>query len=124
MDTDKNLKREKANHDLARLRTYWRTASDHDAVRIVAAVRSINRRSGGRHASAADLSGRKFGRLTAVIDARGSRCIYWLCICLCGRRAAVRAYSLTTARATSCGCRQKEVAKVNIALANAGRGAK
>lgn len=122
MDTDKNLKRAKANHDLARLRDYWRTASDDDAVRIVAAVTSINRRN-SRTSSRAKLSGCLFGALMPIIDAGSDsgRNAVWLCSCSCGKRTAVSVTKLTARHTTSCGCRRAGAAKDNIAAANAGR---
>lgn len=54
--------------------------------------------------------GQKFGRLT-VLSYAGStknRQRKWTCVCDCGGSATVRTDGLTSGRAQSCGCRQKE----------------
>lgn len=56
-----------------------------------------------------DLTGRKFGRLTAVKDAgsrRGRR--LWLCRCDCGGTTKVVAGVLGIGKTKSCGCLNKE----------------
>lgn len=58
----------------------------------------------------ANLTGKKFGRLTALefvtTDKKG---VYWLCQCDCGTLATVKSTSLTTSNARSCGCLQREL---------------
>ena len=59
----------------------------------------------------ADLSGRKFGMLTAEYatekrDKRGS--VYWHCVCDCGNEVDVTAAGLVHGNYHSCGCLQKK----------------
>lgn len=54
-----------------------------------------------------DLSGRRFGRLVARRYQPPGK---WLCDCDCGRTATPTIANLQLGRATSCGCRQKELA--------------
>lgn len=54
-----------------------------------------------------DLSGRTFGRLTALSYAGKSR---WLCACSCGGETLVRADHLKSGNVVSCGCYSREVA--------------
>lgn len=59
---------------------------------------------------AVDLTGRTFGRLTAVsVSRRGNR-RYWACICTCGNRSAVSTDKLLSGHSQSCGCLQRVVA--------------
>ncbi len=67
-----------------------------------------------------DISGRRFGRLTAIRDSGriGSRRMrLWECKCDCGNIAFVERNSLTTGNTRSCGCLRHELALV--AMANA-----
>lgn len=52
-----------------------------------------------------DLTGRKFGRLTAI---RRHNDYYWLCNCECGKEKIFYIYSLLEGSALSCGCLTKE----------------
>lgn len=61
-----------------------------------------------------DLTGRRFGRLTALYpiekrDGRGS--VFWHCRCDCGNETDVMASGLVYGNYRSCGCRRKEVRK-------------
>lgn len=60
-----------------------------------------------------DLTGRIFGRLTALHPTRpeSSGSQYWLCSCSCGETKEVGSRSLLYAKTKSCGCLQKEKAK-------------
>jgi hypothetical protein len=49
-----------------------------------------------------DLSGRRFGQLTAKTYLGNRR---WLCVCDCGRETAVTNYALKDGTTKSCGCR-------------------
>lgn len=53
-----------------------------------------------------NLSGRKFGLLTAIepLSQRSNRRILWKCLCACGREHTTTAGSLTTGKVRSCGC--------------------
>ena len=57
-----------------------------------------------------DLTGRVFGRLTAlmevdpVIDSSGKKHLSWLCRCICGREVVVRDQNLKNKNTRSCGC--------------------
>lgn len=59
-----------------------------------------------------DLSGKTFGRLTALHptekrDSKGS--VFWKCKCACGNETEVSEDSLTSGNTVSCGCRKQEV---------------
>lgn len=57
-----------------------------------------------------DLTGRKFGRLTAIEFSHKERNrIYWKCRCDCGNEVTIRSDGLKTGHANSCGCYNKEV---------------
>ncbi len=61
-----------------------------------------------------NLTGEKFGRLTAIEptkrrDSKGS--VYWRCKCSCGNEKEVTEDSLTSGNIISCGCRRQEVKK-------------
>ena len=62
------------------------------------------------NASSKDLTGQRFGRLTALsrdkTDNWGTH--YWLCRCDCGVEKLVLGASLTRGATTSCGCLRKE----------------
>lgn len=65
-----------------------------------------------------DLTGQRFGKLTAVKmldkrDAWGS--VIWECSCDCGQRVEIRSRSLTSGNAKSCGCLNKQVAAEKMA---------
>ena len=52
-----------------------------------------------------DIIGKKFGKLTVVSFVETKRKhSFWNCSCKCGNEKVIRADSLTTGRATSCGC--------------------
>lgn len=52
-----------------------------------------------------DLTGRTFGRLTAVKSVEGQRSkAVWECLCACGKIKRVSYHSLTQGRTKSCGC--------------------
>ena len=59
-----------------------------------------------------DLTGQKFGRWTVLqrVPNHG-KAVYWLCECECGTRKEVKAAHLRSGASTSCGCRQKEIAR-------------
>lgn len=53
-----------------------------------------------------DLSGKKFGKLTAISRTRGKdkRRVYWICKCECGKETIVQAADLKSGHTRSCGC--------------------
>lgn len=55
---------------------------------------------------AVDISGRRFGRLTAIRRAENAKCgrSRWLCVCDCGAETVVQTNSLVSGHTTSCGC--------------------
>lgn len=61
-------------------------------------------------AKAKDLTGLKFGRLTAIEPAGRSKnkCIMWRCVCDCGNEVVVKSNSLNSGNTKSCGCLHKE----------------
>lgn len=63
-----------------------------------------------------DLTGQKFGRLTAVKkdETKKSRKAYWICLCECGNIKSVRSDSLQSGKIRSCGCLKKEQDKTNL----------
>lgn len=69
----------------------------------------IMRQFGGFMAIAIDLTGQKFGRLTAlaVVGKRGGKRV-WLCRCDCGTESRVAVNHLRSGASQSCGCRQRE----------------
>lgn len=67
---------------------------------------------------ARDLTGQRFGRLTAIkrvenyIYPNGYQEVQWLCKCDCGNKIVVRGKALTKKKKTqSCGCLQREVVR-------------
>ena len=57
---------------------------------------------------AKDLTGQKFGKLTAIacLGERTGGGLAWLCICECGKEVKAGSYNLTSGRVKSCGCGQ------------------
>ena len=53
-----------------------------------------------------DVTGRRFGRLTAIrrLDIKGRTSYKWLCQCDCGRTTQVSVANLTSGGVRSCGC--------------------
>lgn len=60
----------------------------------------LQRETAARLASI-DISAQRFGRLTAIRRAEGSR---WLCRCECGSEVVVTTNALTSGNTSSCGC--------------------
>ena len=59
-----------------------------------------------------DLTGRRFGRLVAVVcEGSDSSGATWRCRCDCGQERVANASSLSNGRTTSCGCLKRERAK-------------
>lgn len=62
----------------------------------------------------ADLTGKRFGKLTAIaevepyISPSGNKSPRWLCKCDCGNEVVVQHYSLLYGKTRSCGCLYKE----------------
>ena len=81
-------------------------------------VRTTSLRSGGTTScgcinNALDLTGQRFGQLTAVnaTDERRNRCVVWECKCDCGNTTYVSSMYLQSGVATSCGCKKKKTSK-------------
>lgn len=55
-----------------------------------------------------DLSGRRFGRWTAISGYVQGKTTFWTCRCDCGVEKGVAAYSLKCGDSKSCGCLNKE----------------
>ena len=65
---------------------------------------------GDRMAKMNNITGQKFGYLTAIkpVGRSSDRHIIWLCICKCGNATSVRSNFLIGGVTRSCGCFQKE----------------
>lgn len=71
-----------------------------------------------------DLRNQKFGRLLVLWDSKKrTKCghIVWLCKCSCGKQVKVISGNLRYGHTRSCGCLQKELAKIH-GKANLGHG--
>jgi len=55
-----------------------------------------------------DLTGQKFGRLTALERAENTTRTRWICICECGNKKTIFSSSLISGNTKSCGCFAKE----------------
>ena len=57
-----------------------------------------------------DLTGQRFGKLTALerLDEKSNRSYLWRCVCDCGNEVTVRANALTSGNTKSCGCAKRE----------------
>ena len=57
-----------------------------------------------------DLTGKRFGRLTAICPTteRSDRYYIWRCICDCGNEHKVSSHALTQSNTKSCGCLNRE----------------
>lgn len=73
--------------------------------------RSTSRKPTGR----IDISGQKYGRLTAIKFAETDKGGHskWLCVCECGTEKVVYGTSLKSGVTKSCGCLRVEVSKAN-----------
>ncbi len=56
-----------------------------------------------------DISGRRFGRWTAVSGRRYQRKTLWLCLCDCGNRSDIPLSNLIQGKSKSCGCLANEL---------------
>ena len=58
-----------------------------------------------------DLTGKKFGRLTAIhpVTKKGSRKRFWRCRCDCGNETVVEEFHLKSGHTKSCGCYRREL---------------
>lgn len=65
-----------------------------------------------------DLTGQRFGRLTATtIAPRTTRAVAWECVCDCGGRKTALGLNLIRGRTRSCGCLKAETSRATL-LAN------
>ena len=62
-----------------------------------------------------DLTGMRFGKLTAIAptEQRQSGSVVWECRCDCGKTAFVRSVYLTTGKTKSCGCNMNNLRVMN-----------
>lgn len=62
-----------------------------------------------------DITGKRFGRLTAIRctrrGAKGIGVTMWLCVCDCGKEKIIQSAHLVNGSSKSCGCLQREIAK-------------
>lgn len=66
----------------------------------------------GKHMKLNDLTGRRFGRWTAIETAKGAEArsyVRWFCVCDCGNTKYVARGSLLNGESQSCGCLRREV---------------
>ncbi len=68
-----------------------------------------------------DISGQKFHRLTTIKplgerDLKGGGCVFWECLCECGKTSKVRSTHLMRGLTKSCGCLQKEAVRKSASL--------
>lgn len=56
-----------------------------------------------------DISGKKFGRLTAIAPIFDGRRYNWLCVCDCGNECIKSGVSLRNGNVQSCGCLHSEI---------------
>ncbi len=56
-----------------------------------------------------DLTNMKFGRLTALTEAKRGKRVAWVCRCDCGGQAVVMSCNLRSGHTTSCGCLTREL---------------
>ncbi len=63
-----------------------------------------------------DLTGKTFGRLTAIrpVAKAGSRKRFWLCSCVCGKQTEVEESHLKSGHTKSCGCYRKDYARQRL----------
>ena len=76
------------------------------------------------HGNATDLTGEKFGRLTAIkpTKERKNGSVMWLCECECGNKTKVTSGRLSSGDTKSCGCyRPKTYKKENLVGKRFGR---
>ena len=96
-------------------RTYWRclcTACGQEK-EIVAAKLKRGQYSCGcrKDGLSLDLTGQRFGKLTAVSSLKKGNIRYWKCVCDCGNIHTVRTAALTNGAVKSCGCMHSETMK-------------
>ncbi len=106
---------------------YWRCRCDCGTERVVEGghLRSGHTRSCGcltvsaNRARPADLTGRRFGRLTAMgrTVAPVKNILVWQCRCDCGRTILCQAEDLISGNTRSCGCLQEEQRRQNMKTA-------
>ena len=60
-----------------------------------------------RERSCVDISGKRFGKLTAIKRTIKNGNTHWICRCDCGRETTVLTNKLLSGRTTSCGCKRR-----------------
>lgn len=55
-----------------------------------------------------DLSGMRFGKLTAKLPIKTGNSVKWICECDCGKEVTAYGYDLQRGRVISCGCRKRK----------------
>lgn len=77
---------------------------------------SGSKKSCGCMRRAGNLIGKKFGRLTVIrkVGVDKNNFVYWECKCDCGNIKVIRGTSLKRGLTKSCGCLQKEIARIKI----------
>lgn len=62
----------------------------------------------GRSPLIKDISGQRFGRLTAISLAPDSKPTQWICVCQCGTTVIIRSCNLRSGASASCGCLHRD----------------
>lgn len=77
--------------------------------------------SRGKTFNRKDITGQKFGRLTALYRTEktdDNYTSYWMCQCECGNKVEVRINHLTTGKTKSCGCLSRELSSKRMSGEN------
>lgn len=93
-------------------RTAWRCRCDcgEETVVLGLNLRSGNTKSCGCLVRRQDLSGQRFGKLTAMEPAANvGGCTAWKCVCDCGNEVVVRTGDLRSGNTKSCGCLRRDL---------------
>ena len=105
-------------------KTLWRCSCEcgKEAFFKTSALRCGNNKSCGCMVRS-HLEGQRFERLTVVkeLDRRINGGIGWECICDCGNTVVTNSKSLKNGNTKSCGCLQKDKARINVIKNHPGR---
>lgn len=98
---------------------YWKCqceCGDFSITRSSGLLNGHTQSCGCQNRKPANLSGKQFGRLTAIdMDHSKQRRVYWNCRCQCGVIVSVSADKLTSGETKSCGCYNRDILAINKA---------